>query len=265
MLDAKGNPRRFAAGPSDATIGADVVFLISTLNWATNVQRPDGSRLLEQNPIRGYEIPRAKNPRRPVATFDRYLAVRNHSDTIDPQGLFGAFMDLIESLGWRVSAICQLRANDYDRRASAVAPFGRLRKRGEFDKRGVDMLVPLPELARDAIEAVLKINPVVGDMPLFPAAKAHAPDRPAPWSRHNARKLLGRAEKATGLEPLAGGDFHPYRRKWSTERKHLPRADVAVAGGWRDVRSLELCYQQTDQATLLAVVTEPRKLRDAQQ
>ena len=71
-----------------------------------------------------------------------------------------------------------------------------------------------------------------------------------------------RAEKAAGLEPLAGGDFHPYRRKWSTERKHLPRADVAAAGGWRDVRSLELCYQQADDATLLAVVTEPRKLRD---
>ena len=98
-----------------------------------------------------------------------------------------------------MSAICQLRANDYDRRASAVAPFGRLRKRGEFDKRGVEMLVPLPELARDAIEAVLKVNPVVGDMPLFAAPRAHVGDRPAAWSRHHARKLLGRAEKAPAL------------------------------------------------------------------
>ena len=38
-----------------------------------------------------------KNPRRPIATFDRYLAVRKHSDVVDAQGLFGAFMDLIES------------------------------------------------------------------------------------------------------------------------------------------------------------------------
>lgn len=45
-------------------------------------------------------------------------------------------------------------------------------------------------------------------------------------------------------------------------RKHLPTRDVAEAGGWRDMRSLEHCYQQVDEATLLAVVTEPRKLRD---
>ena len=32
-----------------------------------------------------------------------------------------------------------------------------------FDKRGVDMLVPLPELARDAIEAILNINLAGGD------------------------------------------------------------------------------------------------------
>ena len=32
-----------------------------------------------------------------------------------------------------------------------------------FDKRGVDILVPLPELARDAIEAILNINLAGGD------------------------------------------------------------------------------------------------------
>jgi hypothetical protein len=31
------------------------------------------------------------------------------------------------------------------------------------------------------------------------------------------------------------------------------------------VRALELCYQQTDEVTMLAVVTEPRKLREAKQ
>jgi integrase len=265
LLDAKGEPRKFKAGPSDATVGADIVFLVSALNWATNVQLTDGSRLLEQNPLRGYEIPRNKNPRRPVATYDRYLAVREHADDVDPQRLFGSFMDLIEALGGRVSAVCELRASDYDRATSSVAPFGRLRKRGEFDKVGVDMRVPLSEVARNALERVRQTNPVVGEMPLFRAPKAVVGDRPAAWSRHHARKLLGRAERAAGLEALAGGDFHPYRRAWATERKHLPRADVAAAGGWRDVRALELCYQRTDEATMLAVVTEPRKLREAKQ
>jgi hypothetical protein len=32
--------------------------------------------------------------------------------------------------------------------------------------------------------------------------------------------------------------------------------------GWLDTRSLEQCYQQADEATLLQVVSEPRKLRE---
>jgi hypothetical protein len=87
----------------------------------------------------------------------------------------------------------------------------------------------------------------------------------APWSRYHARDLLERAETAAELPQLDGGDFHAYRRAWATARKHLPAADVAHAGGWRDLRSLERSYQRVDDETLLAVVTEPRKLRDAKQ
>jgi hypothetical protein len=65
--------------------------------------------------------------------------------------------------------------------------------------------------------------------------------------RDPAKKLLG---------------FHAHRRKWATERKHLPLKDVAEAGGWMDTRSLEQCYQQAGEATLWQVITEPRKLRE---
>ncbi len=61
---------------------------------------------------------------------------------------------------------------------------------------------------------------------------------------------------------MAGGQFHPYRRKWAGERKHLPLADVAAASGWKTAATLEWCYVPPDPATLLAVVTEPRKLRE---
>jgi hypothetical protein len=37
---------------------------------------------------------------------------------------------------------------------------------------------------------------------------------------------------------------------------------VAEAGSWLDTRSLEECYQQADDETLLQVVSEPRKLRE---
>jgi hypothetical protein len=71
-----------------------------------------------------------------------------------------------------------------------------------------------------------------------------------------------RAERLAELPHLDGGDFHPCRRAWATARKHLPAQDVAAAGGWRDLRSLEKCYQQVDARTLLAVVTDTTKLRD---
>ena len=73
---------------------------------------------------------------------------------------------------------------------------------------------------------------------------------------------MERAEKLAGLEPIEGGDFHPYRRAWATSRKHLPARDVAALGGWRDLRSLENCYQQTDAETLLAVALDATKLRE---
>lgn len=58
----------------------------------------------------------------------------------------------------------------------------------------------------------------------------------------------------TELPKLVGGVFHPYRRLWATERKHLPLVDVATAGGWRDTQALRLSYQHADPATVLRVV-----------
>jgi integrase len=262
VLGDDGKPLKLKKRPSDTTIGADLVFLNAVLNWACKVRTSDGGRLLSDNPLRGYPIPHSKNPKRPVASYDRYLAIRVHADQVDPQQFFGAFMDLIEALGWRVTAVCELLASDVERTASSQAPHGRIRKRGEVDKEGVDMWLPLSESARAAVDAVLRANPVIGARPLFPAPKAKRGRAAAPRSRFHARDLLERAEAAAELEPLDGGDFHAYRLAWATARKHLPAADVAHAGGWRDLRSLERSYQRIDDETLLAVVTELRKLRD---
>ena len=211
------------------------------------------------------------NPRRPVATYDRYLAIREHADQVDRQGLFGAFLDLVEGLGWRVSAICELWASDVDLSVTDARPYGRLRKRAETDKMGIGQWVPMSAPVRSAVLAVLERNPVIGDVPLFPA-----PLRPGkPWTRYHARALLERAESAAraaaikrddqeaaaALAPLDGSDFHAYRRGWATARKALPLKDVAEAGGWRSTATLLRCYTQVDEATMLAVVSETRKVR----
>ena len=62
------------------------------------------------------------------------------------------------------------------------------------------------------------------------------------------------AEKLAALPKVAGGVFHPYRRLWATERKHLPDVDVCAAGGWRDPKTMHQSYVQADPATVLSVV-----------
>lgn len=254
---------KLVLAPNGTTIGADIIFLQSVFNWSLKVVLPDGSRLLSENPIRGYERPKNKNPKQPLATYDRFLKVRAKADEADSQGLFGSFLDLVEGLGWRVSAICSLQRTDIDRQRDEDAPNGRIRKRGETDKEEVDMWIPLSENCRQAVDLILERNPVIGDLYLFPARRKRETDRPAPWSRYYARDLLYRTEKLAKVTHLEGGAFHPYRRKWSTERKHLPTADVQLAGGWKDARSLERSYQKADARTILRVMTEPLKLRDA--
>jgi hypothetical protein len=81
--------------------------------------------------------------------------------------------------------------------------------------------------------------------------------------RHLFKKWLRHAETKAKLPKLVGGLWHPYRRKWATERKALPITEVAAAGGWRDTGTLLECYQQPTNDVLLAVMSEPTKVRDA--
>jgi len=87
---------------SEGTIGADIVFLQTALNWAVE------QGLLSHNPVARFKRPKNPRPKRPVADYDRYLRVQAVADRVDPR--LGVFMTLIEALGWRESAICQLRA-----------------------------------------------------------------------------------------------------------------------------------------------------------
>jgi integrase len=84
-----------------------------------------------------------------------------------------------------------------------------------------------------------------------------------PVSRHTFGWWLRIAEKRAQLPKLEGGLWHPYRRKWATERKDHPIVDVMAAGGWSDMKTVLDCYQHADQATLSRVMNEPRKLLDA--
>ena len=80
---------------------------------------------------------------------------------------------------------------------------------------------------RAAIDRVLAERPGIGGAYLFPS-----PIHPSEPIRYElASDWLLRAEKLAGVAKQEGSLWHAYRRKWATERKHLPDVDVAAAGG----------------------------------
>lgn len=250
---------------TDGTINGDFRWLSSVFNWAHS-HKVKGRRLLAENPLADVTVPCEKNVRRPVASHDRYTRTQAHTDTIDPEGRLGCILTLARFTGRRIDAICQLTVADVlltpdrvrgtlatmgmDERLADHMPRGAIRWRADCDKMGFAIVSPISADARAAVDDYLAKHHAIGDAPLFPA-----PGNPAASiERRLVTRWLVKAEKVAGLPKLDRGAWHPYRRLWAVERKHLPDVDVAAAGGWRDTRALKLSYQQADPATVLAVV-----------
>ena len=155
----------------------------------------------------------------------------------------------------RTCPSCQLQYEDLK---LDEKPFGTIRWRADADKTGRETSVPIAEAVRRAIDRVLAERPGVGAAYLFPSPI----DPQRPVRRELAADWLQRAEKLAGVPRLKGGQWHAYRRKWATERKHLPDVDVAAAGGWSELSSLKRAYQCTDAETMLRVVLEAGELRE---
>lgn len=115
----------------------------------------------------------------------------------------------------------------------------------------------VPALAEELRGFQRKLGIIGG--PLFPAET----DAAKVMDRHLFEKWLSSAEAEAGLEKLSVSLWHAYRRKWASERKDHSLVDVAAAGGWKDRTTLLECYQQPDEAALLAVMAEPRKRHES--
>jgi integrase len=229
------------------------------LIWATTVKLPNGEWMLAENPLRAVRLQREQNPRRPVATYDRFERVRQAIRRLASDATASRERDrwirlelplvLAEGTGRRIGAIRRLRWCDirYDPPA--------INWRAEFDKRHREQLVPIPEALATEIRASQARLGVVGDGWILNQAS-----KDAPWAPAQCQDYLRQAEAAAGVEKLDGGLWHAYRRKWATERKELPLKDVAAAGGWKDVTTLLTCYQHADEATMLKVMQSPAKL-----
>lgn len=252
----------------DSTVGGDLVFLRSVVNWATEWTVDYGNRcLMRENPARGFPIPAEKNPRRPVATHDRLekvLAVAGSITMVVGRGkkrrversYLPEILTLAAHTGRRIKAILALRYEDL---RLSEGEYGSIFWPSATDKMGREWLVPLNAEARSAIDRVLKDRPGIGAAFLFPAVN----NRENHLAVEVASAWLIEAERRAGLQKHNGSLWHAYRRMWATARKHLPLKDVAAAGGWTDTETLLACYQHADQATMFKIVTEAAVLREA--
>jgi hypothetical protein len=248
--DAKRRPVRAR------TVAADLEWLKSVLIWATHERDTQGRYLLRENPVRdgkGYPIPEEPNPRRPVASQDRLEALLTVAAGVHPY--LPDVLAIGNGTGRRIRATLALRGEDLRLTRTKTAPHGGIQWPGETDKEGKAWAAPVNAAVRSALERRLAI----GAAYLFP----YPGDPTRPVSYELASTWLKRAERRAKLPKQKGTLWHAYRRKWATERKHLPIQDVMQAGGWSDPTCLQTMYQQPDEATLYLVVSQPAELREA--
>ncbi len=265
----------------DRVIEADTKWLQLVAGWATKWRGRNGRYLLTENPLRGYPIPKERNPRQPVASTDRLEALqkaigeavaerdakrqammklprKDRKRVLDPVGDLSEFLDIAAGTGRRLSAVCNLRWEDVILERTPAAPHGAIRWRAAHDKSGKESTVPIGPQVRAAIDRLRQRRPGVGEAPLF----SHPKDPSKPVTRHEPSRWLQNAEKLAGLEPQKGSLWHAYRRAWATQRKHLPAVDVAKAGGWATVQVVQQIYTQADEETTLKVVLDAAEIRE---
>lgn len=271
-LDAKGrevpdeDERREV---STRTVEKDLRFLRSVCRWARDYRGKDGRPLLRQDPTRGLDIPKEKNPTQPVATHDRVEKIREHYHKPTMRLERGGQRERVESYlpeifeivvgtGRRISAVCSLREQDLELEETPQTPNGAIVWPEDTDKMGKRWRCPISATVREALESALRKRRAVGPGPLFPSPGN--PEKPVRYEE--ASEWLREAEKLAELEPIEGGLWHPFRRLWATSRKDLPDVDVARAGGWASLQALQQAYQQPDDETMLQVVEHDGELRE---
>lgn len=242
----------------------DLKALRAACRRATIERTASGDFVLESDPTRGLALPVERNPRRPIydsARFDALMAVADRVQMRLGWGRKARFershlrtlVRLASDTGRRISSILALRWSDWH---PELGKHGKLRWQAEEDKVGREWFAPVTPEVRAELERLRRERPGVGEALLFPMPN----DMSRPVRVENASDWLRHAEKLADLKSVPGGVWHPFRRRWATERKHLSPKDVAAVGGWVDTATLQKCYQVPDEATMEAVVLQPRKL-----
>ncbi len=266
-VDGNGRPveplKRRPVKPGTVNLAFDTLRMC--LNWAT-LWRVEGRPVLENNPVRRFPYLDDVNPQRSVWTYDRFLKVVQAAKDLQMEVEWSGkrkrlpcyladVLAISEGTGRRIGAVRQLRYADL---MLSEGQHGKVRWRADTDKTGKEWITPISPDVRKALLRVIRERPGLGNGPLFPAPR----DASKPVDEVTLRLYLRRAEKAAGVSRLPHDSFHGLRRKFVTERKHVPDVDLAEAGGWRSINTMKRAYQRADEAGVLEAVLDPRRLRD---
>ena len=178
---------------------ADCLWLRQVFNWATKWRDERGHYLMRENPLRGYDVPTEKNPRRPVATTDRYRVLRAVSDQVMMEirwdgrrrvhrSYLSELLDIAHGTGRRINAVCQLRYDDF---RPELGQHGGLRWREDTDKMGREWFAPINASVRAALDRLLQERPGIGAAYVFPSPKGRT--RPIRYDLAAAWLQIGRA------------------------------------------------------------------------
>ncbi len=242
------------------------------MRWAVGWRDDAGHQLMTDDPTRYFDLPAMDDQVQPLVTQDRHEALVSAAQKVELQvrrpgwkrrkvrSFLPELLEVVNQTGRRISAVRQLRVRDLALTRSENLPHGLIAWPAETDKKRKRRIQPMNATARAAIERRLK---AVGSTDpaacLFPSPT----DRGKPASKRFCTKLLYDAERIAKLDHVDGLAFHGYRRKWPTERKHLPLKEVAAALGIEEETVLKI-YMQVDEETLYQVVANPREIREAQ-
>jgi integrase len=112
---------------------------------------------LRDYPRRGFKLPREENVAHPVATYDRFLKLREKLKELGATAPQERGRDrwlrielalvLAEATGARIGAIRRLRWSDTSHEPA------RIRWRQEYDEKGRERLVPMPHALADEIKS----------------------------------------------------------------------------------------------------------------
>lgn len=249
----RGRPRILRPAGARA-IQRDLQLLRAVCAWATRQGDRAGIPLLERNPLAGMKIPGEEHPSRPILRDDEYRDMLEAAWALEKKGagasetqfetppiLYVLLLTLAHETGHRIGAIARLKWGDVS--------FDRLTItwRKENDKIGMDHTTPLTPPAIVALERArrwaAKAAPIA-----FIFQRPYV-WKPAPYNAEDLKTIWGYLERASKIERIPGRGWHSLRRKFATELKDAPAADVAQLGGWKNKSTL-LRYQLADDHTM---------------